>query len=89
MIVRRDFSGHRPGMLLTVIMAMAVAGCGGDSPTSPGKVETSTAKDSAASAKASPNVVSKGRRKKIESDEDARGIRERRAQKLKEQAAAK
>jgi hypothetical protein len=85
---RRFFSWDRSAGVLPSVMALILAGCGGDTSTTAGKSEGTAAKDSSPPAAVSQKSIPKKGLKGMAPGGDL-GVRERRAQTLKDRAAAK
>jgi hypothetical protein len=85
---RPFFSWDRSAGVLTCVMTLILAGCGGDMSTSAGKSEGTAAKESSPPAAVSQKSSPKGKLKGMAPGGDL-GVRERRELKLKERAASK
>jgi hypothetical protein len=88
MKVKRLISRDRPARAAALVMALILAGCGGDTSAPAGKTGTTPAQDTASTAAVSEKSSPKASTKGLAPGGDM-GVRERRSQKLKERAAAK
>jgi hypothetical protein len=84
---RACLSWDRPAGVLTILLALVVAGCGGGTSPSPANTHVTPVKVSDSSSVVTKKVTRKGRGQALTPGGDM-GVRERRAQKLKERAAA-
>ena len=84
---RRRFSWDRPVLAVAFVMALVVAGCGGDTPAPAGKGDAAPATESTPSASASQKSVSTNPSKSMSPGGEL-GVRERRALKRKEKGAS-
>jgi hypothetical protein len=84
---RASLSWDRPAAVLTMIMALVMAGCGGGSSPSPAIPQVTPVKVSESSGAVTKKATRKGRGQALAPGGEM-GVRERRSQKLKERAAA-
>jgi hypothetical protein len=84
---RASFSWDRVAGVLTIIMTLVVAGCGGGTSPSPANAQATPVKVSESSGAVAKKGTRKGRGQALAPGGDM-GVRERRSQKLKERAAA-